>query len=280
MANELSPRTVRLLVAVAAMALMVLAGLSLQVTRSDGSGLGVSGTAVAAAQVPQAQPAAQRQAAPAPAPTATGRETPLVPLPERGTPVLEVRSGAQVDLHSSPGGKAVVTLGDTTEWGSPTVLTVLERKGNWVGVPTEMLANGELGWVKLGSDAFKVDSVALSIEVDVSDMTAKLLRDGEVESKWTVSVGSPESPTPTGTFAITDKLTEGLNPTYGCCALPITATQPNLPPGWTGGNRMAIHGTTEPLGLANSSGCVRSSDEDLWALIDAAPLGTPVEIKD
>ena len=272
MASELSQRTVRSLVALAFAALMILAGLSLQVTRSEGSGLSVSGTAVAGAQAPQAKLVAEREPA--------GRANPLIPLPADGTPVLEVRSGAEVDLRSSPGGKSVATLGDTTEWGSPTVLTVLERKGNWVGVPTEKLANGGLGWVKLGSDAFEIDSVALSVEVDLSDMTAKLLRDGEVERKWTVSVGSPESPTPTGTFAITDKLTEGLNPAYGCCALPITATQPNLPPGWTGGNRMAIHGTTAPVGLANSSGCVRSSDEDLWALIDAAPLGTPVEIHD
>lgn len=276
MTAELSPRLVRILAAVAAVAILILAGLSLQVMRSEGSGLTVSGTAIAGAQAPQAKLVAQREPAPAPA----GRENPLIALPESGTPVLEFRSGAQVDLHSSPGGKAVATLGDTTEWGSPTVLTVLERKGNWVGVPTEKLANGELGWVKLGSDAFEVDSVGQKVEVDLSSMTATLLRDGRVERKWTISIGSQESPTPTGTFAITDKLTEGLNSVYGCCALPITATQPNLPAGWTGGDRMAIHGTTSPLGLANSSGCVRSADEDLRALIDAAPLGTPVEIHD
>lgn len=278
MATELSPRLVRTLVAVAAMALMVLVGLSLQVARSDGSGLSVAGTPVADAQAPQMELVAGRE--PAPEPEPAPRENALTPPSEDGTPILEVRPGAEVELFSRPGGKPLVTLGDTTEWGSPTVLTVVERKGEWVGVPTEKLPNGELGWVKLGSEAFSVDSIGQEIEIDLSSMTGRLLRDGEVEREWTVSVGGPESPTPTGTFAITDKLTEGLNPVYGCCALPITATQPNLPTGWTGGNRMAIHGTTAALGTANSSGCVRSSDEDLRALIDAVPLGTPVEIHD
>ncbi len=274
MATELSPRLTRTLVAVAAMALMVLAGLSVQISRGEGSTLQVAGTATAGAA--QAAPRIELVADREPA----GRENPLVQLPEKGTPILEVRSGAQVDLYSHPGGKPVVTLGDTTEWGSPTVLTVLERKGNWAGVPTEKLPNGELGWVKLGGEAFAVDSVAQKVEVDLSSMTARLLRDGKVEREWTIGIGAPDTPTPTGTFAITDELTSGLNPVYGCCALPITATQPNLPAGWSGGNRMAIHGTTSALGQATSTGCVRSSDDDLHALIDAAPLGAPVEIHD
>ena len=66
MTAELSPRLARILVAVAAMALMILAGLSLQVSRSEGSGLSVSGTAVAGAQGPQAKLVAQREPAPEP----------------------------------------------------------------------------------------------------------------------------------------------------------------------------------------------------------------------
>lgn len=235
----------------------------------------------AAAEPPatvQDRPAAQP---PATEPEPAGRETPLVPLPGDGTPVLELNPGAEVALSAKPGGDPVLTLGDSTEFGSPTVLTVLEREGNWVGVPTEQLPNGELGWLKLGADrgAYAVDSVDEEIVVDVSAMSAEFLRDGEVERRWTVSVGAPASPTPTGRFAVTDTLENTFNPAYGCCVLPITATQPNLPPGWTGGNRMAIHGTTSPLGLANSNGCVRNGESDMRFLMAKAPLGTPVTIK-
>jgi hypothetical protein len=267
MAIELSPRVLRSLVAVAAVALIVLAGLSVQVSRSEGSGIAAP-AATHSAPAPKLEFAAYREPA--------GRKNPLVALPKHGTPVLEVRRGERVDLFTHPGGKPAVTLGDTTEWGSPTVLTVLERKGNWVGVPTEKLPNGELGWVKLGGDAFRVDSVGTEVDIDLSAMTAKLKRDGKVERSWTVGIGAPGTTTPTGHFAITDKLTSGLNPVYGCCVLPITATQPNLPAGWTGGNRMALHGGE--VGQAISTGCVHNPEADLRALIEAAPLGTPVDI--
>ena len=47
-----------------------------------------------------------------------------------------------------------------------------------------------------------------------------------------------------GRFAVTDTFRGELNEAaYGCCALALSATQPSLPSGWFGGNRIAIHGT-------------------------------------
>lgn len=210
-----------------------------------------------------------------------GRENPLVALPESGTPILKVQPGSEIALSAKPGGDPVVTLGDTTEFGSPTVLTVLEREGNWVGVPTEKLPNGELGWLKVSADAsaYKVDSAGQEIIVDLSSLTAELKRGDEVERRWSIGIGAADTPTPTGRFSITDSLDNTFNPTYGCCILPISATQPKLPAGWTGGNRMALHGTTSTLGQANSTGCIRNSEEDLRYLMSEIPLGTPVTIK-
>jgi lipoprotein-anchoring transpeptidase ErfK/SrfK len=223
----------------------------------------------------QAAPVATAPQAPAPA----GRENPLIPLPSSGTPVLEVKSGESVDLAAKPGGDPVVTLGDSTEFGSPTVLAVEEREGNWAGVSTEKLSNGELGWVKLDSDAFKIDSVGTALVIDLSSMTAEFSRDGKVEDKFAIGIGAPGTDTPTGHFSITDELDNTFNAAYGCCVLPITATQPNLPAGWSGGNRMALHGTSLPLGQANSTGCVHIGEDDLYKLMHDAPLGTPVTIK-
>ncbi len=41
-----------------------------------------------------------------------------------------------------------------------------------------------------------------------------------------------------------------------------------------------IHGTpdSEPMGMPRSHGCIRMRNEDLVALFDAVPVGTPVEI--
>ncbi len=201
------------------------------------------------------------------------------PATVAGTATLTVRSGASVALRDAPGGAVVETLGDTTEFGSPTVLSVAKRDGAWAGVPTELRPNGELGWVKVDRRRLDPDSVGQKIIIDLSEMRGELFRRGELERRWTVGIGGPGTPTPTGHFSITDELQGGLNPVYGCCAIALSATQPNLPAGWTGGNRIAIHGTSEQLGEANSTGCVHSGDGDLRALIEAVPLGTPVTIR-
>ena len=244
------------------------------------SGSPAPGVPQIAAPASAAEPAAAAsRPARAPVPEPAGRQNPLIALPDSGTPVLAVKGGAAIALRSKPGGDVAATLGDRTEFGSPTVLTVLERKGNWVGVPTEKLPNGQLGWVKLGSDDFSVDSVDAEVVIDLSSMTGELRRGGRAERRWQVGIGAAGTETPTGHFSITDELENTFNPAYGCCVLPISASQPNLPSGWAGGNRMALHGTSAPLGAANSTGCVHIGETDLRALMDELPLGTPVTIK-
>jgi hypothetical protein len=233
-------------------------------------------SASAAPRAPQslpALPARSQRADPA------GRANPLIALPATGTPTLTVRRGMVVELLSSPGGQVIGSLTDATEFDSPTVLSVLKRRGNWAGVSTQLLPNGELGWVKLDQKRLSIDSVGQSIVIDLSAMTAKLFRGHELERRWQVGIGAPDTPTPTGQFSITDEIEGGLNPTYGCCAIALSATQPNLPAGWSGGDRIAIHGTSLALGAANSTGCVHSGESDLHALMAGVPLGTPVTIK-
>lgn len=248
-----------------ALMLLLMSALALLSIVLGVDGDGGSGVDRAEAAVVKAPPAADRGDGPR--------------LPQSGSPTLTVRDGKRVALRNRPGGKTVTSLTDATEFDSPTVLSVRERRGNWVGVPTHLLANGELGWVKLDRGKLAIDSVGQKVVIDLSDMAAKLLRNGEVERRWQVGIGAPGSSTPTGRFSITDQIESGLNPVYGCCAIALSASQPNLPPGWAGGDRIAIHGTSLPLGTANSNGCIQSAAADLHAVIESAPLGTPVRIK-
>jgi hypothetical protein len=80
---------------------------------------------------------------------------------------------------------------------------------------------------------------------------------------------------------VTDKLSvSDPNSPYGCCVVALTGHQTKLPEGWPGGDRLAIHATSDLSGIgeAVSLGCMRVDPEDARWLMKAVPLGTPVFI--
>jgi lipoprotein-anchoring transpeptidase ErfK/SrfK len=122
----------------------------------------------------------------------------------------------------------------------------------------------------------------ISLELDLSRRRLFLKRGDQVVRRMVVGVGRPSSPTPRGRFAVTDKLSGyRYSSAYGCCIVALSAHQPNLPAGWTGGNRIAIHGTNNPssIGVASSAGCPHASYADMQALMRRVPLGAPVFIR-
>ena len=176
----------------------------------------------------------------------------------------------------------IARLGDRTEFGSPVALTVVKRHGHWAGVPSPLLGNGRLGWVDTHSRSLEHRATDVRIVVNLSRRMVELKRHGHVKRRIPVAIGRPGATTPTGRFSVTDKLAgSGYGPYYGCCILALSATQPHTPPGWTGGNRIAIHGTDSPssIGTASSAGCLRAADSDLRVLMRRVPLGTPVVIR-
>ena len=232
----------------------------------------VAQTAVGSTGSTDFQPAAAvAQAPPPPAPK------PLQPPKPKGH-LLAALAGS-VSYSSQPGGQAAGSLSATSEFGSKQVLSVAARRGPWLGVVTSALPNGQLAWVKR-SDV-RLARTRWSLHADLSSHTLTLLRGHRVVRRISVAIGRAGSETPTGRFAVTDKLAgSSYGPYYGCCVLALSAHQPNTPPGWTGGNRLAIHGTDSPatIGTAASAGCLRAADADLEMLMAKVPLGTPVFI--
>jgi hypothetical protein len=193
--------------------------------------------------------------------------------------VVRPRAGA-LTLRSRPGGKLVARLGARTQFGSKLTLAVVERRGRWLGVVATALPNGRLGWVRAGD--VRISRTRISLTLDLSRRTLLLKRGDRVLRRMRVGIGRPGSPTPIGRFAVTDKLAgSGYGPYYGCCIVALSAHQPNLPPGWRGGDRIAIHGTNQPwtIGAAASAGCPHARDADLRALMARLPLGAPVFIR-
>ena len=145
-----------------------------------------------------------------------------------------------------------------------------------------LVAGNRVVWLDARAGGLRYSRTALELEVDLSDRTLTARRGDDVVRRLTVGVGAFDSPTPTGRFAVTDKLAgPSFSAAYGCCILALSAIQTSLPRGWTGGNRIAIHGTLSPsdFGHAVSAGCVHAPDADLRWLMRVAPLGTPVVIR-
>jgi hypothetical protein len=184
-------------------------------------------------------------------------------------------------LREKPNGSVIAHLKPQTDWGTPTVVWAATRRGRWLGVVATALPNNRMGWIDVRHDRPRMWRSALSLDVDLSQRTLVLRRGVRVVRRMAVTIGSPSSPTPTGRFAVTDKLIPGRGaPYYGCCLLALSGHQPKLRPGWAGGDRIAIHGSASgQVGAAASGGCVRAQDKDLRRLMKVVPVGTPVVIR-
>jgi hypothetical protein len=188
-----------------------------------------------------------------------------------------------VALRGRPFGRVIERIGSRTPFGSRRALGVVQvRKGRWLGVTVPGLGNHRLGWIDARSRGLRYTHTRLELDVDLSSRTLVVRRGSDVLRRMRVGVGRAGPPTPTGRFSVTDKLSgSAYSSYYGCCILALSATQPNLPSGWTGGNRVAIHGTPSPsdFGRAVSAGCIHAPDADLRYLMRVAALGTPVLIR-
>jgi hypothetical protein len=240
----------------------------------------------------QGRQAQQQRAQPAPAVAESEPLQPLTevernttaprPAPPKEYRVLKVRAGRTVELRSKPGGSVAASVDGETEFGSPTTLAVAAETAGWLGVTSTELPNGQLAWVKARKGDFDEQRTRLALRADLSDRTVKLMNGKRVLHTSKVAIGRPGSDTPTGRFAVTDKIAGSrYGAYYGCCILALSGKQPNLPPGWTGGDRLAIHGTDDlgSIGQRSSAGCLRGRDEDLQVLMRRVPLGTPVFIR-
>jgi lipoprotein-anchoring transpeptidase ErfK/SrfK len=197
---------------------------------------------------------------------------------DRGQPVAVLNR--RTVLRATPAGRAVAKLRRRTEFGSPTVLTAVGERGNWLRVIATELPNGRTGWIP-ASAAGVVPSRWL-VRADLSRRLVTVYRGGAVIRRFGVAIGKPSTPTPTGRFAVTDKLDfAGGSSAYGCCAVALSGHQPHIEPGWRGGDRLAIHGTflTGTIGEAASFGCLRARDSDVRWLVRRLYLGTIVEIR-
>ncbi len=161
----------------------------------------------------------------------------LHPLPARAGDGIPAGPGALVALvrhattmRSAPAGAELSKLGTKTEFGSPQALWVVSHVPGWLGVISPLAGNGHVGWIP--QSATELGRVDWELKVSLSARRLTVLSGGRLLARYTVAIGSPAAPTPTGRFAVTDRLNTG-DPSgpYGCCILALSARLPARDPG-------------------------------------------------
>jgi lipoprotein-anchoring transpeptidase ErfK/SrfK len=129
------------------------------------------------------------------------------------------------------------------------------------------------------------------ILLELGRRTISLMEDGKVLGSWPVAIGDPATPTPTGTFAVRNKV---VNPQYQSTKSgkvnPTLGAQGPLGDRWIGfhatdKDQFGIHGTPSAWAWTVSSraavthGCVRMLTPHVRQLFDQVQLGTPVVVR-
>ncbi len=188
-------------------------------------------------------------------------------------------------VFDRPAGAGVAEVPAATAFGTPTVLGMVEPAPGaaavpgWVQVLLPMRPNGSSGWVRAGE--VRLEPVHAEVHIDLATRTLRFVEHGSLVGQWPVAIGTPDRPTPTGRFFVTDKLATGdPDSVWGNVALGISAFSGVLTDFIGGIGQIGVHGTNNPdsIGRAASSGCIRLPNEVIEALIDRLPLGTPVHI--
>lgn len=215
-------------------------------------------------------------ASPAPEPS----EQPAAP---RFEPRMMVRVPRPIPAFARPhgGSRRVGTLVRSSKYYHVPLVAALERlsrDGRWGRVELPYAWPRRDGWIRL--KGLHRSTTAVEVHVDLSKHRITVERRGRQMFWFRAAIGSPVSPTPPGEYFVTDRIPFSRGGTLGSFAFGISGIQPRLPTGWSGGNQLAIHGTSNPrsIGLSVSAGCVRVSEAALARLRPLLRLGTPVVI--
>ena len=236
---------------------------------------------VAEAAAPTTEPAVPSTTA-SPIPDSETSETPgASETPEAPAVTIARAEGAlTVRAEPDPAAPVVTELPAQTSFGSSRALLVLDEEPGWVRVQLPVRPNGSTGWVP--EDAVDLVAGRHRVEVDLAARRLTVFDGDEVVVETAVAIGAPDAPTPTGTFAVIDRLQspEASSP-YGPFALGISAHSDTFSEFAGGDGQIGIHGTDDPasIGQPVSHGCIRVPNDVITLLASALPLGTPVTIR-
>jgi lipoprotein-anchoring transpeptidase ErfK/SrfK len=222
-----------------------------------------------------------KKVAAAPAPTTTLPTAP--PTTTTTTPphaVAAMTKGGPIQVYDAPNGAVTNTMSARTDYLQPRTFLVIENQGDWLKVYLPMRPNDSTGFIR-ASDV-NLSDIPYEIHVTLGDHMLRMTKDGQEVLSSPVVIGAANTPTPLGTFFITDPVDLKSNPggAYGAYALGLSGYSEVLFEFNGGPGQIAVHGTNNPsqVGQNISNGCVRVPNDIIVQIADQVPLGTPVII--
>jgi lipoprotein-anchoring transpeptidase ErfK/SrfK len=229
---------------------------------------------------PTQAPAAGYSGLPQATTFATIPAAPRDPAPSADTSGLVLHPLVAQVVYAGPGQQAVAVL-PTTELGAPTWVPVVQTGPGWDEVLLPSRPNGASGWIFTGgasSSQLELRHTPYLISIQLGARKLTLTDGGRVVGTWTVAIGAPATPTPTGTTFVLALLAP-TQPTYSPLILPLGFHSNSLQTFGGGPGTVGVHGWPDPsvFGEAVSNGCVRVPDSALRTL-SRVPLGSLVSI--
>jgi lipoprotein-anchoring transpeptidase ErfK/SrfK len=157
------------------------------------------------------------------------------------------------------------------------MLAVAQQADKWE-VLLPLRPNGAVGWVR--TTDIDVQQVTYWIRVDTAAHSLTVGNADRIVTRQPVAVGTGGTPTPQGSFYLTELIKPIGQPYYGPFAYTLSAHSDVLHSFMGGDGTVGIHGTNAPgsIGRAVSHGCIRVSNPAISMLAGTLPLGTPVFI--
>jgi lipoprotein-anchoring transpeptidase ErfK/SrfK len=191
--------------------------------------------------------------------------------PTNGEVVHPVR---MIPVFARPGRRAFAKVGPRQMgelW-----LPVVDRRRGWTKVLLPSRPKSAAGWVRTRDVERR--TTPYEVKVHLGSRTLELFYEGRQVGSWTVAIGKPGTPTPTGrTFVL--GLIQDDKQGFSDYILPLGTHSATLDSYGGGPGTVAFHGWPDSsvFGQAISHGCIRVPDDALERLREV-PLGSLVRI--
>ncbi len=192
-----------------------------------------------------------------------------------GMPAIPRVGLASVGVSANTDG---YSYANPTYFKNPLVFDVVRNQGAWLEVSLLARPNHQTGWIRRSDVTLSTTRYRLVLRLSTFDLQAFEGDRKVVETH--VVVGRPDTPTPLGTFFLTEKIAKWEGSAYGPWILATSAYSETLDSFSGGLPQVAFHGTNEPqlIGTRASNGCIRMPDAVDLKLHDLLPAGTPITI--